>query len=69
MLAVQDFCCAAQKGEETVADFIHQLERFFRVAYGHGKLGQEAQEMKGLKMELMNLPSVSGAVVLKQLLG
>ena len=36
------FCHATQKGEEAVSDCIHRLEQYFRVAYGHGKLGQEA---------------------------
>ena len=34
MLAVQDFCHAAQKGEEAAADFIRRLQRCFGVAYG-----------------------------------
>ena len=44
MLAVQDFRHAAQKSEESVADFIRCLERCFRVAYGRDNLGKEAQE-------------------------
>ena len=76
MLAVQDFRHAAQKSEEAVADFILRLERCFRVAYGRDKLGKEAREallhgqlQEGVKMELMSSPSVSGAVILKPLLG
>jgi hypothetical protein len=68
MLAVQDFRHAAQKNEESVADFIRRLERCFRVAYGRDNLGKEAREallhgqlQEGLKMELMRSPSVSGA--------
>ena len=68
MLAVQDFRHAAQKSEESVADFIRCLERCFRVAYGRDNLGKEAQEallhgqfQEGLRMELMKSPSVSGA--------
>ena len=68
LLAVQDFRHAAQKGEESVADFICQLERCFRVAYGHDKLGQEAREallhgqlQESFMMELMRSPSISGA--------
>ena len=68
MLAVQDFRHAAQKSEESVADFIRRLERCFRVAYGRHNLGKEAQEallhgqfQEGLRMELMKSPSVSGA--------
>ena len=68
MLVVQDFRHAAQKSEESVADFIRCLERCFRGAYGRDNLGKEAQEallhgqfQKGLRMELMKSPSVSGA--------
>ena len=68
MLVVQDFRHAAQKSEESVADFIRRLEHCFRVAYGRDNLGKEAQEallhgqfQEGLRMELMKSPSVSGA--------
>ena len=68
MLAVQDFRHASQRDEETVADFIHGLERHFRVAYGRDGLGSEtrnallhSQLQEGLKLELMRALAVSGA--------
>ena len=41
ILAAQDFRHMTQGETEPVADFIHRLERVFRVAYGRDKLSQE----------------------------
>ncbi len=51
-----------------VAEFIRRLERHFRVAYGRDGLGSKtrnallhSQFQEGLRLELMEAPSVSGA--------
>ena len=68
MLAIQDFCHAAQRNDETVSDFIRRLERFYRVAYGRdgssvetGNALLHSQLQEGLKLELMKASTVSGA--------
>ena len=65
----QHFRHLVQSENESVADFIHRLERSFRKAYGNDKMLSEtrnallfAQMQEGLKYGLMVGPAVSGAV-------
>jgi len=73
-LAAQDFRHTAQKGNESVADYVRRLERMFQIAYGEDRLSLETkstmlhgQLQDGLRMELMDSPSVSGALTYKEL--
>lgn len=59
-LAAQDFRHAAQKEEESVADFIRQLEQLFKLAYGRDGMSEETREtllhgqlQEGLRYEVM----------------
>ena len=69
VLAAQDFRHTMQKDAEVVADFIRRLERTFRLAYGNDRLSLETREaflysqlQEGLRTDLMQNPSVSGAL-------
>ena len=73
-LAAQDFRRTVQKKAEPVSDFIRRLERTFPIAYGRDCLTQETEEMflygqlqDGLHHDLMQSPSVSGALAYKEL--
>ena len=68
IMAAQDFRHAAQEGEEKVGDFIHRLEKLFRMAYGRVPISDETrstllygQLQVGLKHLIMEAPAVSGA--------
>ena len=67
IMATQNFWHAAQEGEK-VGDFIHCLEKLFRMAYGRDPISDETrstllygQLQEGLKHPIMEAPSVSGA--------
>ena len=67
-LAAQDFRHAAQRVRETVAEFIHHLEKTFRRAYGKEAMTTETKDallygqlQEGLRLEIMQVPAVSGA--------
>lgn len=67
-LAAQDFRHAAQKAKETVAEFIHRLEKVFRRAYGRDTMATETRDallfgqlQEGLHLGIMQAPAVSGA--------
>ena len=73
-MAAQDFRHAMQKDAEVVADFTRRLERTFRIAYGNDRLSVETREaflysqlQEGLCTDLMQNPSVSGALTYKTL--
>ena len=70
-LATQDFQHRAQKGNESVAEYIRCLARMFQIAYDEYRLSKSTmlhgQLQDGLKMELMDSPSVSGALTYKEL--
>ncbi len=68
MLVAQEFRHAAQKPNESVSDFIRNLEKCFKLAYGRDGLTLEtqcallyAQMYEGLKLGLVKAPLVSGA--------
>ena len=67
VIAAQDFRHLVQSENESVADFIHRLERSFRRGYGNDKMPETrdallfAQVQEGLKYGLMDSPAVSGA--------
>jgi len=68
VMAAQDFPHLAQEEKETVIDFIHRLERTFRLVYGHNSMSAEKRDallfcqlQEGLKYGLMESPAVSGA--------
>ena len=74
VLAAQDFRHTMQKDAEVVADFVRRLERTFRIAYGNDRLSAEtrkaflySQLQEGLRTDLMQNPSVSGALSYKTL--
>jgi len=59
---------------ESVADYVCQLEKAFRVAFGNEKLGKETRETMlygqlqgGLRLGILRNPSVSGAMSYKEL--
>ena len=65
-MAAQDFRHTAQDKEEKVGDFIHHLERLFRLAYGHDSISDETrstlfygQLQEGLRHKVMEAPAVS----------
>lgn len=65
-LAAQDFCHAAQRAKETVAEFIHWLEKIFRRAYGRDAIATETRDtlpfgqlQEGLHLGIMQAPAVS----------
>ena len=67
MLAAQDFCHTVQSDSESVADYIHRLERNFCIAYGRNGISTEVRDVllygqlhKGLCYEIMKAPGVSG---------
>ena len=73
-MAAQDFRHAAQDKDEKVGDFIHRLERLFRLAYGHDSISDETrctllygQLQEGLRHKIMEAPAVSGATDYKSL--
>ena len=73
-LAAQDFRHITQGEKELVADFIHRLERTFRVAYRHDRMSAETratllhgQLQEGLRQEVMRAPAVSGAQTYQEL--
>ena len=66
-LAAQDFHHTIQSDSESVADYIHRLERSFRIAYGRDGINAEARDAllygqlhEGLRYEIMRAPGVSG---------
>ena len=74
VMAAQDFRHAAQDKEEKVGNFIHRLERLFRVAYDHDSISDETRStllyghlQEGLKHRIMEAPAVSGATDYKSL--
>ena len=74
VMAAQDFRHAAQDKDEKVGDFIHRLERLFRLAYGHDSISDETrctllygQLQEGLRHKIMEAPAVSGATDYKSL--
>ena len=73
VLAAQDFRGTPQKETESVSDFINILKRIFRIGYGRDGLTQETkaflylQLQDGLHSDLMQSPSVSGALAYKEL--
>jgi len=74
VLAAQDFRHIRQKEKESVADFIHCMEREFHIAYKNDKLSQDTREaflfgqlQDGLHPEMMQNPSVSGALTYQEL--
>ena len=74
VLAGQDFRHTVQGESESVADYIRRLERMFQVAYGRDGMRQDTREtilygqmQEGLRLELMQSPSVSGALMYKEL--
>lgn len=73
-MAAKDFHHSTQLENESVADFIRRLERTFQIAYGRDKLKTVTRDtmlygqlMEGLKYELVQGPSVSGAQTYKDL--
>ena len=67
MLAAQDFCHTVQSDSESVADYIHRLERNFCIAYGRNGISAEVRDVllygqldEGLCYEIMKAPGVSG---------
>ena len=73
-VAAQDFRHMAQQEEERVSDFIRQLERTFRAAYGHHPMSLETREtllhgqpQDGLRFQLLRGPAVSGARTYQEL--
>jgi len=74
VLATQDFRHIQQKEKESVADFIHHMEREFHITYKNDKLSQDTREaflhgqlQDGLHPGLMQNPSVSGALTYQEL--
>ena len=74
VMAAQDFRHIRQKEKESVADFIYRMEKEFHVAYKNDMLSQETREaflygqlQDGLHPELMQNPSVSGALTYQEL--
>jgi len=68
IMAAQDFRHAAQEENGKVGDFIRQLERLFKLVYGHDSISAETlstllyrQLQQGLKHRIMEAPAVSGA--------
>ena len=60
--------CLSQSEGEKIADFIGQLERTFRLAYGRGGISPETRDallymqlQEELKLSLMESPSVLGS--------
>lgn len=74
ILAAQDFRHSMQKDDESVADFVRRMERFFQTAYGRDNLSVETREtilysqlQEGLKYSIVKSPSVSGCQSYKEL--
>ena len=68
VMAAQDFRHTVQEESESVCNYIHRLERTFRIAYGHDHMLPETrntllhgQMQEGLRYSLMESPAVSGA--------
>ena len=75
-VAAQDFRHTVQGETELVADFVRQLERVFRRAYGRDRMSTETKETllygqlhEGLRYSLMKAPAVSGANTYQELGG
>ena len=74
ILAAQDFRHTMQAENESVSDFIRRIERAFRIAYNSKEISKETREaflygqlQEGLRNDLMQSPSVSGALSYKEL--
>ena len=74
VLAAQDFRHTIQGSDEKVTDFVRRLERTFQVAYGRDGLPATTRDAllhgqlhEGLRYEIMQGPSVSGASSYKEL--
>ena len=74
ILAAQDFRHTMQAENESVSDFIRRIERAFRIAYNSKEISKETKEaflygqlQEGLRNDLMQSPSVSGALSYKEL--
>ena len=70
IVVAQDFRHATQRDTESVEDFVRRLECLFQVAYGRDGMNSGAREAllygqlhDGLKFELIQSPTVSGAVL------
>lgn len=67
-VAAQEFKQTAQANGKSVADFVRQLKRAFRMAYGQEKLSLETRDallygqlQEGLCYSLIQAPAVLGA--------
>ena len=74
VLAAQDFRHIRQKEKESVADFIYRMEKEFHIAYKNNTLSRDTRDaflygqlQDGLYPELMQNPSVSGALTYQEL--